>query len=144
MANANVALVRRWFEEVWNQKRADTIHELIAPDGVCYTDAGELRGPEEFRTRNHVPLLAALPDLRIDVEDTVAEGDQVVIRWFARGSHTGHGLGLAPTGQTVAFRGMTWVRIRDGRMVEGWDCWNFGGLMQTLRGPAGPAPGPTP
>ena len=86
MATDNVTLARRWFEEVWNQRRTDTIDELVAPDGVCQSESGLLRGPEEFKAKAHAPFLAAFPDLRITVEGTVSEGDQVVVRWRATGT----------------------------------------------------------
>src|SRR5262245_61174165 len=101
MAADNAALARRWVEEVWNQRRTDTIDELVAPDGVCRSETGVLRGPEEFKAQAHAPFLAAFPDLRITVEGTVAQGDEVVVRWHATGTHHGHGFGLAPTGKKV-------------------------------------------
>jgi steroid delta-isomerase-like uncharacterized protein len=129
----NVELARRWFDEVWNQKRTDTIRELIAPDGECQSEGGVLRGPEVFIEQVHTPFLAAFPDLCMDVLGTVAEGDQVVVRWSARGTHSGEGLGFPATGRRVSFRGMTWIRYRDGKMVEGLDCWNHAALIQVLQ-----------
>ncbi|HEY8505179.1 MAG TPA: ester cyclase [Gemmataceae bacterium] len=90
-------------------------------------------GVEAFRDGQHTPFLAAFPDLRVTVEGTVGEGDNVVVRWLATGTHTGEGLGLPPTGKHISIRGMTWIRFENGKMAEGWDCWNLGGLMQTLR-----------
>jgi steroid delta-isomerase-like uncharacterized protein len=133
MSTENVALARRWFEEVWNGRRTDTIDELLTEESVSYSEAGPLRGPEEFKTRAHAVFLSAFPDLRLSVEGTVAEGDQVVVRWAATGTHAGDALGFPATGRPVAFRGMTWIRFRDGKMVEGQDSWNQAGLIQSLR-----------
>jgi steroid delta-isomerase-like uncharacterized protein len=127
------ALARRWFEEVWNQKRTDTIWELVDPEGTCQSEGGLLRGPQEFITQAHTPLLAAFPDLHVEVLGTVSEGDQVVVRWSARGTHSGDGLGVPATGRQVSFRGITWIRYRGGKMAEGLDCWNQAALMQVLR-----------
>jgi steroid delta-isomerase-like uncharacterized protein len=129
----NVDLARRWFEEVWNQKRTDTIRELVAPDGTCQSEGGELRGPEAFITHAHTPLLNAFPDLHVEVLGTVSEEDQVVVRWSARGTHSGDGLGVAASGRRISFRGMTWIRYCDGKMAEGLDCWNQAALMQVLQ-----------
>jgi predicted ester cyclase len=78
MATSNVSLSRRWFEEVWNQRRTDTIDELLADESVSHSESGPPLGTEEFKRRMHTPLLAAFPDLRLVVEGTVAEGDRVV------------------------------------------------------------------
>jgi steroid delta-isomerase-like uncharacterized protein len=133
MANENVRLARRWFEEVWNQRRTDTIDELLTDESVSYSESGPLRGKQEFKERAHAVFLSAFPDLRITVEGTVAEGDEVVVRWSVTGTHLGDGLGFPATGRAVSFRGVTWIRFSGGKMVEGWDCWNEAGLIQTLR-----------
>jgi steroid delta-isomerase-like uncharacterized protein len=132
--NPNVALARRWFEEIWNQRKTETAKELLTAESVCQSESGELKGPEAFLTQVYGPLLTAFPDLRVSVEGTVAEGDQVVVRWCATGTHTGAAMGLAPTGRRITFRGMTWIRYRDGKMMEGRDSWNMLGLVQAMRG----------
>lgn len=133
MTNPNVALARRWFEEVWNQRRTETVYELLTPESVCQSEVAVLKGPDAFLTDAYTPLLAALPDLTVTVEGTVAEGDQVVVRWHATGTHAGDGMVQPATGRRVSFRGMTWIRYRDGKMMEGWDSWNHHGLMHALR-----------
>ena len=67
------------------------------------------------------------------VEATAADGDVVVVRWKAVGTHLGQGFGVQGTGAPVAFRGMTWFVIRAGRFIEGWDAWNQGALVETLQ-----------
>lgn len=141
MPTENVSLARRWFEEVWNQRRRDTIDELLTDESVSYSESGPLRGTQEFKERAHAVFLSAFPDLRLTVEGTVAEGDEVVVRWSVMGTHLGDGLGFPATGRRVSFRGMTWIRYSDGKMIEGWDCWNQAGLIQSLREPE-PSPAP--
>ena len=131
MSEANRALARRWFEEVWNRQRAETVDEILAPDALGHMEGGDVRGPEAFKVVR-ADLLRACPDMKVEVEDTVAEGEHVVLRWNVRGTHRGEGLGAAPTGQAVAFRGMTWMTFRDGKLVEGWDSWNLGLLLQRI------------
>lgn len=133
MSNENVARSLRWFEEVWNQRRTDTIDELLMEESVAESEGGLLRGPEEFKTRMHTPFLSAFPDLHVTVENTVAQGEDVVVCWRASGTHGGDGLGLHATGRPMSIRGMTWHRYRDGKLVQGWDCWNQEGLMNQLR-----------
>lgn len=133
MASGNVGLALRWFEEVWNQRRTDTIDELLTDESVSYSESGPLRGKQQFKEQAHAVFLSAFPDLKITVEGAVAEGDEVVVRWSVRASHLGNGLGFPATGRAVSFRGMTWIRYRDGKMIEGWDCWNQAALIQSLR-----------
>ena len=71
--------------------------------------------------------------MKITVEGIVGEGDDVVARWVFTGTHRGDALGFPATGRPVSFRGMTWIRFSGGKMVEGWDCWNQTGLIQSLR-----------
>jgi steroid delta-isomerase-like uncharacterized protein len=127
----NTQVARRWFEEVWNQRRSETIYELTLPQSVGHMEHGDVTSREDFLAF-HSKFVEALPDLRITVEDTVAEGENVVVRWSVSATHQGDGLGCQATGKPVRMRGMTWVRIRDGKLVESWDCWNLGGLMQQL------------
>src|SRR5215210_2069918 len=124
MQTDNVRLARRWFEEVWNQRRTETVYELVTADSICHSEAGPLRGPEPFLEQVFRPFTTAFPDARVTVEGTVAEGDNVVVRWLVTATHAGEGLGMPRTGRRVTVRGMTWIRYRDGKMSEGWDCWN--------------------
>ncbi len=130
MSHENVALLRRWFQEVWNERRTETIDELLAPQSICHADGDVLRGRDAFKARMYVPFVSALPDLHVEVDD-VADGDQVVIRWHASGTHTGEGLGFPPSGRTGEFRGMTWVRVSEGKLVEGWQSSN---IPEIIRG----------
>ena len=124
-------LSRRWFAESWNDRNDQTVDELIHPDCLGHMESGEVIGAAPFRQVRDA-FLAALPDLKIKVEDVVSDGDDVVVRWSGTGTHTGEGLGLEPTGRSVSVKGMTWHRYRDGRMVEAWDSWNQDALFQSL------------
>jgi steroid delta-isomerase-like uncharacterized protein len=134
MSNHSIEpLVRRWFQEVWNDRRTATIDELMHPDGVCHADQGELRGPAAFREQQFGPFVAAFPDLRVDVEEVLADGDQAVVRWTARGTHLGAELGFAPTGKPVTMAGMTWIKTRNGKFAEGWQSSNMFDVIRGLR-----------
>ena len=135
MSETNRALAKRWFQEVWNDRKADTIDELLSADAIGHMEGMETRGTADFK-KVREGLLDAFPDLRVIVEEIVAEGDNVVIRWRVNGSHHGHGLGFAPSGRAADFRGMTWLRFAGGRIVEGWDSWNQGALLQSLQATA--------
>lgn len=122
----------RWFEEVWNQRREATIDELLSSSSVCHTENGPIVGPEQFRAGMYIPFLAAFPDLKVTVEDVIANRDRAVVRWSAAATHTGGGLGVPPTGRTVAIHGMTWVTIADGHLGEGWQFSNLAEVVQSL------------
>lgn len=131
----NAALARRWINEVWNERRDATVHELLHADAVGHIEGGDVRGIEPFLVFR-ASLLGAFPDLRIRIDGLVADGDDVVFRWSVEGTHRGPQLGMLPTDRAVSFRGMSWLRFHGGRIVEGWDSWNQGGLVDTLRSAA--------
>jgi predicted ester cyclase len=138
MAFDNGALIRRWFEEVWNERREATIEEFLTPESVCYSDDGPIVGPEAFKSRQYVPFLAAFSDLKLQVEGVVVEGDVVVARWSASGTHDGDGLGFRATHESTSFYGMTWVEFRDGKFARGWQNSNIPDVIGRLsaRAPA--------
>lgn len=139
MTESNTALARRWFEEVWNQRSEATVRELLHRDATGHLEGGDIHGPEEFLAAR-AGFLDAFRDMRVTVDAVVAEGADVVVRWSARGTHGGEGLGVAASFRPVTFRGMTWLRFSGEQIVEGWDRWNLGTLLQELQMPTLEAP----
>ena len=133
----NTALARRWFDEVWNRRLDATVRELLRPDSIGHLEGLVTRGVDEFFAARSI-LLGAFPDLHVKVEDTVAQGDRVAIRWSATGTHGGDQLGFQATGRSASFRGITWLIFAEGHIVEGWDAWNQQRLLAELR-PAEPS-----
>ena len=133
MSTANEKLVRRWFDEVWNQRRAETIDELLDEESCCFSDTGEVRGPGGFRAAQFEPFVAAFPDLRVTVEGVIGSGDEVAVRWSAEGTHTGGAMEMAPTGRPVRFQGLTWIRVRNGKLNLGWQWSDVPAVLATLR-----------
>ena len=133
-AEENIQLMRRWFQEVWNEGRMETIHDLLHPDAVARGQRGaeaEIRGPQEFEKFVR-EIRAAFPDMKMKVEDVFGVGDKVVLRWSAVMTHTGDGLGFPASGRTVRSRGITIARIVDGKIVEGWDNWDQLGMLEQI------------
>jgi len=128
MSEENKALVRRWFEEVWNKGRSDAIDEMFAADGIAHglsDDVGNpLKGPAGFKPFHEI-FRGAFPDIDVVVEETIAEGDLVAARCSVRGKHTGDHLGIAASNAPVQFTGMTMARIKDGKIVEAWNNFDF-------------------
>jgi len=134
MADENVALARRWFEEVWNQKRSGTIRELLAPNCIAHGTSetgGDLYGPEGFLTL-HARLIEAFPDIHIEVQDCFGTGDKIVVRWTATMHHLGNSLGMEATGAEVKIHGMGLARIVGGKVLETWDNWDKLGMFQQI------------
>ena len=131
MSTENKLLVRRWFEEVWNKGRADAIDEMLATDAVVHGLGSGVTGPAEFKAF-HSAYRNAFPDVTIRIDDIVAEGDIVAARWSGTGTHRGGGLGFAATGRGIQFSGMLFVRVQNGRLVEGWNNFDQLGMLQQL------------
>jgi steroid delta-isomerase-like uncharacterized protein len=131
MSVENKALVRRWFEEVWNQGRAASIDEMLTSDAVVHGLGPSLRGPSEFKPFQAM-YRGAFPDIDIQVDDMLAEGDLVAARWSGMGTHRGDGLGFMATSKRAQFKGLTIVRVRDGKIVEGWNSFDQLGMLQQL------------
>ena len=125
-------LAQRWFHEVWNLKNAQAIFDLMEPTGVGHTEGGLVTGPEQFVQQMFHPMLAAFPDLTVTIEGCVENGDDAVVRWKASGTNKGTLFGVPATGRKVSFSGMTWMRFTNGKLAEGWDCWNAHGLGALL------------
>lgn len=129
-----VSLAHRWFEEVWNKGSEEAIDQLLPAHGIAHGLAdgeADVRGPAEFKhfVRN---MRAALPDIHIRIEDTIASGDKAVVRILLQGTHRGQGLGLAPTGRRVSIEGIVIIRTAGGQLVEGWNSWDQLGLLRQL------------
>jgi steroid delta-isomerase-like uncharacterized protein len=125
-------LGRRWFEEVWNARRDESIEELMAPDAQGHVEGGEYRGPEGFREMQR-GFFSALSDVHIEIEDILADGDRAAVRWRATGTHSGNGFGFEASKRGIDVRGTTWLIAKDGKIVEGWDTWNLSGMIASLQ-----------
>jgi steroid delta-isomerase-like uncharacterized protein len=128
MSEQNKALVKRWFEEVWNQGRADVIDELLVEDGIIHGLADQGGAPVHNRRafqQFHGQFRGAFPDIVVNVEDMIAEGGKVVARRSVRGKHTGESLGFKATNAPVEFDGIAIVRVKDGKIVEAWNSFDF-------------------
>ena len=141
MSEENKVLVRRYFEEIWDKGNLDLIDELFTTNFVRHGPIGtegEVRGLEGFEGLVS-SYRSGLPDLRIPIEDQIAEGDKVVTRWTAYGTHQGELLGNAPTGNQATLTGILVDRVSGGKIEEEWVDYDTLHLMQQIG--AVPAPG---
>lgn len=131
-AQDNKTISRHFFEEVWNGGNLDALDDLAARDSVLHDrDMGEHRGIDAAREFIDT-YRKAFPDLRFTIEEQIAEGDKVVTRWKARGTHRGELMGIRPTEKAVSVSGITIDRITDGKIAESIGSWDALGLMQQL------------
>jgi steroid delta-isomerase-like uncharacterized protein len=138
MSEQNKVVLRRHFAEVWSQGNVALLDELFASDYLGHAPPDEIQGRESLKQYVSTVRMA-IPDLQCTVEDQIAEADRVVIRWTARGTHTGKYQGIPPTGKQVTMTGMSFARIANGKIVESWTNSDALGMLQLLG--VVPAPG---
>lgn len=132
-ADENKELVRRMIEEGFNQNDLDVVDEIVAEDCVLH-EAGQpepLRGPDEVKEFLRM-YRNAFSDAHIEIDELLADGDMVVTRWTATGTHDGDLMGIEPTGADVTVMGMEMHRVEDGKLVEGWELFDALGMLQQL------------
>ena len=134
LTETNKTVSRRFFDEVWNKGNLTVLDEILVKDHVNSgpsSISGLPNGPEgskQFVTayRN------AFPDVHFTIDDQIAEGDKVMTRWTAQGTHQGELAGLPATGKSSTVTGITVNRLVDGKIVESWGIFDEFGMMQQL------------
>jgi predicted ester cyclase len=118
MTAENKAIARHIYEDLWNSGNLNVADEIfVNAEGVKKYIA-------TFR--------AAFPDIQHTIEDLIAEGDQIMVRFTARGTHQGAWKGIAPTGKQVTYTGMTILQIVNGKVTKHYTEWDALGLMQQI------------
>jgi steroid delta-isomerase-like uncharacterized protein len=131
MSEQNKARIRRVIEEAYSRGNLAVVDEVAASDLVIHAPSQDIRGREG--AKQYVTMLRnAFPDLHFTIEDQIAEGDMVVTRWTARGTHKGNFQGLPATGRPIRLMGTDIDRMTDGKVVECWAHVDELGLMQQL------------
>jgi predicted ester cyclase len=128
----NKAVIRRFVEEVQNKKNEDVYDELNDPEFVNLSSPPGVPTDREGGKVYLFGFLNAFPDCHFTIDDMVAEGDQVVTKKTFRGTHTAEFAGIPPTGKTVELQFVDIMRVRNGRIVEHWNCIDQLSFMQQL------------
>lgn len=131
MSDQNKQLMRRAVEEIWNQRKFDLLHEFVASDFVIHTPHDDIHG-REGATQLYSMLYQAFPDLHFTIEDQLADGDSVVTRWTATGTHQGEFQGIPATNKQVRMTGTDIDRIANGKVAECWTTTDDLGLLHQL------------
>jgi steroid delta-isomerase-like uncharacterized protein len=131
VAAAHKLLFGRLYHSVWNERRMEYIDQVIAPTHALGdpTVSGGAVGPLAYR-RQVERFVNGLPDLKFTVDDTVSEGDKLVVSWTITGTHRGEFLGVPPTNRKVTFSGITINQIANGKILESTVIWDGLGLLK--------------
>ena len=136
LAAANKELLRRFYKDVyvdWDMSLADAV---VSPRFTSHDwPHGGPTGPRAFR-EYYAAMRAAVPDARYEVDDLIAEGDKVVVRWRLLGTHEGSFQGIAPTGRAITLKGIAIYRVARGKLMERWVVSDLHGLLESLRVPS--------
>jgi steroid delta-isomerase-like uncharacterized protein len=129
----NEALVRRYVEEVYDQRKLEVVDEIFASDFTLHDPdlPGGARGPDGMK-RIVETFVSAFPDLRVTLDDELSSGEKVVTRWTSRGTHQGELMGIAPTGNQVEVTAVGIWRVAEGKIAEAWVVFDALGMMRQL------------
>jgi steroid delta-isomerase-like uncharacterized protein len=133
MSEQNKTISRRSVEEAFNKGNLDVLDELVSPSFVNHDPASpeDIRGVDGFKEFVNT-YRSAFPDLRVTIEDQVAEGDKVATRWSARGTQKGELLGMPASNKQATVTGISIDKIEGGKIVESWNNWDTLGMLQQL------------
>lgn len=133
---SNETLVRRFAEQVWNERHLSVVDDLVAENAVLYdlTRDEEYVGPENIKNYPR-QYLAAIPDAHLEIDDLLVDGDTVATRWTLTGTHQGDLMGISPTGNDIHVSGMTLDSIEEGNLVESWVLLSLFSLLHQLDAP---------
>jgi steroid delta-isomerase-like uncharacterized protein len=131
----NAAIVRSFYDVIFNQRALDRAAEFLAPGYTSHGPAHDRHVDLEATGQFLHETVTVFPDIHIEVLHTVSDGDLVAATWTARGTHSGTMMGLAATGNTVTVFGMSLFRLSEGKIVEGWNSYDRYDLLQQLEPP---------
>lgn len=133
MSAGNKDIARRFMDECWSEGRLEAIPELVSENCSIHDPVfPSLPAGADSMKRHISTCRTGFPDLNFNIEDTVAERNEVVLHWTARGTHKGQFLGMAPTNKQATVSGTSIFRIDGGKIVEQWADWNLMSLMEQL------------
>jgi predicted ester cyclase len=134
IATANKRLVRRFYKEVYVDWNMTLVDEVVSPQFISHDwPEGGPTGPRAFRDY-YAAIRSAVPDARYEVDDLIAEGDRVVVRWRLLGTHKGDFRGIPPTGRPIALKGIAIYRVEGDKLMERWVVSDLHGLLEEIRG----------
>jgi predicted ester cyclase len=132
MAQTPETLAREWFDSVWNRLDESAVDRLMHPDAVAHGLGPEpIRGSAQFKAF-YRDFKNTFANIRVDVARAVTQGDTVAVLCHVTGNHAGDGPAGRATGRDVDFWGTTFIRMQDGRIIEGWNTFDFLTMYQQM------------
>ena len=132
MSQENRAILRRFVDEGFNQGNLDLFDQLVAPDFVNHSAPPGVPPTREGWKQMAGMFLAAFPDMQLHIEDEIAEGDKITIRFTAHGTHQGELMGIPATGKEINVGGISMARITGAKIMERWEEFDMMSMMQQL------------
>ena len=133
MLDENKAIVRRLYEECWNQGKVDILNQIIAPDCRFHDPVFPSLGAGPDNLAKHVKMCrTAFPDLRFTIDDVIAEREEVVVHWTGQGTQRAQFLGIQPTERRATVSGTSISRLKNGKIVEQFADWNLMTMLEQL------------
>jgi steroid delta-isomerase-like uncharacterized protein len=126
----NIVLLKRFCNEVWNDKNMNTMYEILDPDIVFHYEHGNFYGVDCWKEKLFEQLIRAIPDVQFEIESITAKGDNTIARWTASGTHMGTLYNVSATNKAIQIRGIHWARWNEGSMVEVWSHWDMSYLLR--------------
>jgi len=133
MAATNKELVKKFYQEVWNERKAQCVEKYLSPShALVDPNATDTKtGPEAYKTVL-ARFLRAFSNLKFEVQEMVCEKDKVVASWMITGVHSGEYNGLAPTNKKITVEGISIHQIADGKIMDTYSVWDTLGLMKKV------------
>ena len=134
MSEQNRNFAHRWFDEVWNKQREAAIDELRDPTGRAFgfpSPTSEL-SHEDFKEA-YRQFNRTFSNIHVTVDEELVDVNRIACRWTARGTHTGDALGFPATNKTVQFSGASFMHMRNGKLHDAWNFFDFTAVIAQLR-----------
>jgi steroid delta-isomerase-like uncharacterized protein len=133
MLDQNKDLARKYIEQCWNKGQMDAVDQLVSKDCRIHDPVFPSLSPGADSLKRHIQMCrTAFPDLKFTIDDIIAERDEVVVHWTARGTQQNPFLGVAPTHRAATVSGTSIYRIKNNMIVEQWADWNLMTLLDQL------------
>ncbi len=134
--NDNKARARKFYE-IWNAHDPDALDAVIAKNYKMHSQLPGVSPDREGMKQWVGTVIAAFPDIHFTIEQQIAEGDLVMTRWSATGTHKGDMMGMPATGRKTKVTGISVVRLKKGMSVESWGEWDALGMIRQIDSTSG-------
>jgi len=132
----NKATCRRFIQQILNEGQLSSIPDFISPDSIHHDLDDDMPSPSGLSPKLFADMIGlyrlAFPDLRVDIQDQIAERDQVVTRLRVQGTQKGPLMGIGPSDKPMDINGIRVDRLAEGKITESWFHWDGLGMLQQI------------